>query len=163
MIRMLKNLSSSAILAAIGLWLSCWTGPISNLTVDARRANESDSVQTVPRDAIVTISQRIDELVAKKLLANGQRRNDQSTDEVFLRRAYLNIVGRIPTLDESHRFRAGPVAAADPHQAAGHGADALAGGAAPAGCRAGDMGQCRTGSPAHHQGALGPGGGPWLL
>ena len=49
-------------------------------------------------------SQYIDNLVLKHLRKYNQRPNDMASDETFLRRAYLKIVGRIPTLQEGQTF-----------------------------------------------------------
>ena len=62
------------------------------------------SVNSVPRERILEISQTIDSLVQKKLAASGQKLNPLSSDSVFLRRAYLDIAGRIPSIDETRRF-----------------------------------------------------------
>lgn len=62
------------------------------------------SVTDVPLKRIEAISQQIDALVEAKLVENGERPNDRTSDDVFLRRAYLDIVGRIPTLDETRNF-----------------------------------------------------------
>lgn len=64
----------------------------------------TDSVASVPRARIKAISKEIDKLVVKQLLANGQKPNAAINDEVFLRRIYLDVVGRIPTFEEASRF-----------------------------------------------------------
>ena len=46
----------------------------------------------------------IDQLVEDKLREKDQRPNDMASDEVFLRRIYLDIAGRIPTLKEAKEF-----------------------------------------------------------
>ncbi len=46
----------------------------------------------------------MDRLVMKKLTAEGVKPNPPSTDEQFVRRAYLDIVGRIPSYDEAAGF-----------------------------------------------------------
>ena len=58
----------------------------------------------VSREVILKISNRIDELVQAKLDAESQQRNKIADDAVFLRRAYLDIIGRIPTLEETEEF-----------------------------------------------------------
>ena len=47
---------------------------------------------------------RIDELVAAKLAEADAKPNPPVSDEVFLRRLYLDVAGRIPTLDETRAF-----------------------------------------------------------
>ncbi len=51
-------------------------------------------------------SQKIDALVGAKLEEKGLKPNAPVDDETFLRRAYLDIVGRIPTLEEAEQFQA---------------------------------------------------------
>ncbi|MCB1225617.1 MAG: DUF1549 domain-containing protein [Verrucomicrobiales bacterium] len=46
----------------------------------------------------------LDALVDKKLAAEKLQANPRASDEVFLRRVYLDIVGRIPTLKETTSF-----------------------------------------------------------
>lgn len=52
----------------------------------------------------VTPQNRIDELVAEGLKAQKLTPNEPASDEVFVRRIYLDIVGRIPTREESLNF-----------------------------------------------------------
>jgi len=47
---------------------------------------------------------QIDKLVAENLAKNKLQPNAPAIDEVFVRRAYLDIVGRIPTLKETTGF-----------------------------------------------------------
>ncbi len=49
---------------------------------------------------------RIDELVSEKLVKENLKPNAPVTDEVFVRRIYLDIAGRIPTLKETQAFLA---------------------------------------------------------
>ena len=51
-------------------------------------------------------SQKIDALVAVKLEEKGLKPNAAIDDATFLRRSYLDIVGRIPTLEEAEQFHA---------------------------------------------------------
>jgi len=48
--------------------------------------------------------QRIDQLVEAHLEAEGIEPNPMAGDSVFLRRAYLDLAGRIPTLEETRAF-----------------------------------------------------------
>lgn len=71
-------------------------------------ANENttanNSVESTPRDKILEISNKIDDLVKAQLSSKGEKLNELSSDEVFLRRAYLDIAGRIPTINETKSF-----------------------------------------------------------
>ena len=46
----------------------------------------------------------IDQRIAAKLATEGQKRNAPSSDEIFVRRIYLDAVGRIPTPEEVKSF-----------------------------------------------------------
>jgi hypothetical protein len=50
------------------------------------------------------LTARIDSLVAAHHAGRGTSLNPAASDEVFLRRVYLDVVGRIPNLEESARF-----------------------------------------------------------
>lgn len=64
------------------------------------------SAKSVPAGRILDFSRQIDALVLKQLESAGQSLNPRASDEVFLRRAYLDIVGRIPSLQETREFLA---------------------------------------------------------
>ncbi len=64
------------------------------------------SAKSVPAGRILKFSRQIDALVLKQLESAGQSLNPRASDEVFLRRAYLDIVGRIPSLQETRDFLA---------------------------------------------------------
>ena len=66
--------------------------------------NPRRSANSVPRTSILEISDQIDSIVAAQLSSRGEKLNALSSDEVFLRRAYLDIIGRIPSVDETNRF-----------------------------------------------------------
>lgn len=53
---------------------------------------------------LMTNSRFIDNIIDTKLRSYNQRPNPVASDEVFLRRAYLKIIGRIPTLNETKEF-----------------------------------------------------------
>ena len=65
-------------------------------------ANENNtprrSANSIPRTSILEISDQIDSIVAAQLSSRGEKLNALSSDEVFLRRAYLDIIGRIPSI-----------------------------------------------------------------
>ena len=58
----------------------------------------------VPRREIAASAATIDGLVEQKLLNESITPGDLSTDEKFVRRVYLDVAGRIPTLEEARSF-----------------------------------------------------------
>jgi len=64
----------------------------------------SESPLNAAPASVREISDRIDELVAANLEAQGLERNEPIVDEAFVRRIYLDIAGRIPTYTERHAF-----------------------------------------------------------
>ncbi len=67
-------------------------------------ASPAESVTKISRSRITAISQQIDILVTNNLDAHDEKPNKRANDEVFLRRIYLDIAGRIPTLEEAQSF-----------------------------------------------------------
>jgi len=51
-----------------------------------------------------TFTDSIDQKIERRLKSYRQRPNKEITDEAFLRRAYLKIIGRIPTVEETEEF-----------------------------------------------------------
>ncbi|MFP6900799.1 MAG: DUF1549 domain-containing protein [Opitutales bacterium] len=49
----------------------------------------------------------IDRIVEGKLAANGKSPNEMASDAIFLRRAYLLLAGRIPSMEETTQFLKG--------------------------------------------------------
>ncbi len=56
------------------------------------------------RGDAMSAASRLDSLVESKLSAEGMSPNDMAGDEVFLRRVYLDVAGRIPTRAEAIAF-----------------------------------------------------------
>jgi hypothetical protein len=54
--------------------------------------------------AVLPESQKIDAILVKEWAKNNLKPNPPATDEVLVRRLYLDIAGRIPTLEESQAF-----------------------------------------------------------
>ena len=51
-------------------------------------------------------SAKIDQILDKTWNSSGLKPNKPASDEVFLRRIYLDVIGRIPTAEEAERFYA---------------------------------------------------------
>lgn len=62
------------------------------------------AVQPLDAAVLKTASASIDKLVSAQLAKQNIKPLGRVSDEVFLRRAYLDLVGRIPTLDEAEAF-----------------------------------------------------------
>lgn len=62
------------------------------------------SVARVPLAKIRAASGHIDRLIARDLAKHKIKPNPPASDEVFLRRIYLDIVGRIPSYEEAKAF-----------------------------------------------------------
>ena len=65
---------------------------------------------SVPDDVYARLPRHnfIDELVWNKLQRLGLTPSDPAPDSVFLRRAYIDVIGRVPTVDETKAFLADP-------------------------------------------------------
>lgn len=61
-------------------------------------------VKPSSRSRLIGSAFEIDQLVEDQLRAKDLRPNEMASDEVFLRRIYLDIAGRIPTLKEANDF-----------------------------------------------------------
>jgi hypothetical protein len=62
------------------------------------------AVNTGSRERVARASSRLDGHVESKLITENQVPNDIADDEIFLRRVYLDVGGRIPTLQEANEF-----------------------------------------------------------
>ena len=69
-----------------------------------KAASPAASAKSVAHKKIVKISDQIDSLVLAKLKEKGIKQNPIAGDELFVRRIYLDVVGRIPTLEETKSF-----------------------------------------------------------
>lgn len=54
--------------------------------------------------AVLPEAQRIDAILAKEWEKNALKPNPPATDEILVRRLYLDIAGRIPTVEETQEF-----------------------------------------------------------
>lgn len=80
-----------------------------SLTLDREFQNHSRLARARPaasvtRSHLADSSNFIDQLIAKKMAADGVEPAPRSTDPEFLRRIYLDLTGRIPTPDQAERF-----------------------------------------------------------
>ncbi len=62
------------------------------------------AVKPLDAAALKSASATIDKLVSTQLATKNLKALPRASDEVFLRRAYLDLIGRIPTLEESAAF-----------------------------------------------------------
>lgn len=62
------------------------------------------SVTAIPLSGVLDASRQVDELVEAGYAKHGVEPNALASDEVFLRRVYLDAVGRIPTYEEARAF-----------------------------------------------------------
>ncbi|MCC9657732.1 DUF1549 and DUF1553 domain-containing protein [Rhodopirellula halodulae] len=61
-------------------------------------------VRESSREEIRYAANELDTLIERELLAEGIAPKELASDEVFLRRVYLDVAGRIPTLEEAQQF-----------------------------------------------------------
>jgi len=73
-----------------------------------RDAPLSPSGAVMPRTAVTEVARQVDAWVDRHHADQRTTLNAPVSDEVFLRRVYLDVVGRIPSLEESTRFLASP-------------------------------------------------------
>ncbi len=74
----------------------------------ARADTNGVSATSISRSKILAVSKQIDALVLKQLNEKEEQLNQSASDEVFLRRIYLDLAGRIPTIEETNQFLASP-------------------------------------------------------
>ncbi|MGV3483483.1 MAG: DUF1549 domain-containing protein [Planctomycetaceae bacterium] len=82
--------------------------PVSRLPQSVR-TRQAVAMEVAPviasrRDDAAATAYELDQLIEAKLASVGQQPNAMTSDEVFLRRVYLQVAGRIPTLDEAQAF-----------------------------------------------------------
>ncbi len=64
------------------------------------------AAQKFADDYVKKAAYQIDFLIGSTLVAKGQKFNEPATDEQFVRRIYLDAVGRVPTAEEAGAFLA---------------------------------------------------------
>ncbi len=62
--------------------------------------------QSFADDYVKKAAYQIDFLIGSTLVAKGQKFNEPATDEQFVRRIYLDAIGRVPTAEEARAFLA---------------------------------------------------------
>ena len=96
----MKNVSVSALFAAVIVVAFSLPGP--------GMANNKKDAQTDKAKAAAastnSASRKIDELIAKGWKENKVTPNAAIDDDTFVRRIYLDIAGRIPTIEEAEKF-----------------------------------------------------------
>ena len=82
------------------------SAPASASTVDAKAGKLSGraSAKSLSAEKLAEFSRRVDQFVAAKIESVDEKRNEKISDEIFLRRIYLDAVGRIPNLQETRSF-----------------------------------------------------------
>ena len=81
----------------------------NSIRSQAARASESSSKHDFSPSTLTGASlkshvQSIDEMISAAMIENETVPNPRTSDPVFMRRVYLDIVGRIPSLDEATAF-----------------------------------------------------------
>ena len=72
----------------------------------ARQCSTKAKQAAFTGNTIGTAASEIDRMVERILAANGQKPNAPATDEQFLKRIYVDAIGRIPTAAEAQAFLA---------------------------------------------------------
>ncbi|MCR9243741.1 MAG: DUF1549 and DUF1553 domain-containing protein [bacterium] len=93
-----------------GLLIAAMAGSAPVLTAQTSSVNpqapERSVERIIPGNKIATEAARLDALLEHALRRHQQEPNPIVDDSTFVRRAYLSIVGRIPTLKETESFLA---------------------------------------------------------
>lgn len=87
-----------------------WLRPVASL---AAVLSVAGALRGAPAAPVEAASATIDRLVAEALTKAGLKPNEPATDEVFLRRIYLDVIGRIPTAAEARAFLDDPAPSAE--------------------------------------------------
>ena len=110
----MKRIFSNTITGLTPGWLTFCKLTLATLMLfvisDNSSANENvsnaarKSVKSRPISKTLEVSRKIDQLVEKALEEKNLQPNDLVSDEIFLRRVYLDIAGRIPSYAEATEF-----------------------------------------------------------
>ncbi len=79
---------------------------LAGLSQDTSQAEYPKAPETkaVSRKSTLAYSRNIDAIIESHLAQNDQARNPEIDDATFLRRIFLDAIGRIPNLDEAEEF-----------------------------------------------------------
>ena len=97
---------SDAERATLRAWIAAGAKLDGWVKFQHREAPLGEPGATVARTAVPEVARQVDALVDRHHTAKGTTLNAPVSDEVFLRRVYLDVAGRIPSLEESTRFLA---------------------------------------------------------
>ena len=86
------------------IWIQTLDESVHHLPLASLSPEDQAVAKTLKPYNPPSTGNKIDQLVSKMLVAKGLKPNLPSTDEQFLRRAYLAIIGRIPSYDEAAGF-----------------------------------------------------------
>ncbi len=86
------------------VFLKLEDGRVVPFPFDKLSASDQELVRKAHRTDPSSLATQIDAFVAKKLAAEGVPPNPATSDEQFVRRAYLEIAGAIPTFDQAVDF-----------------------------------------------------------
>lgn len=96
---MLKRAPVLALVAA-----SLLTTSFASAAKKASSPVKRSSVTSVPRSRALAAARQIDRLIAADYAKHNVKPNKPASDAVFVRRIYLNVIGRIPTRTETLAF-----------------------------------------------------------
>ncbi len=97
---------SDAERATLRAWIAAGAKLDGWVKFQHREAPLGEPGATVAHTAVPEIARQVDALVDRHHTAKGTTLNAPVSDDVFLRRVYLDVAGRIPSLEESTRFLA---------------------------------------------------------
>ncbi len=99
---------SEAERALLRAWIAAGAKLDGWVKFEHREPPRGEPGAAVARTAVPEIARQVDALIARHHTAQRTTLNAPASDEVFLRRVYLDVAGRIPSLEESTRFLADP-------------------------------------------------------
>jgi len=97
---------SDAERALLRAWIAAGAKLDGWVKFEHREASRAEPGAAVSRTAVPEVARQVDALIDRHHSAKGTKLNAPVSDEVFLRRVYLDVAGRIPSLEESTRLLA---------------------------------------------------------